>query len=78
MQKELEHAFELVGNGSSVKAAENMLGKLRRSFEYPMLLISYLNESQSFNGKLRAAIELKIWCDAYKVAKGYYSEYGGV
>lgn len=53
--------------GNSVKAAEQILNKLRSYPEYPMLLLSHLNESPTFNGKLMAAIELKTWCDAYKV-----------
>lgn len=67
MQKELEQAFEMANYGSSVKAAEEILGRLRKAPEYPLLLLSHLNEAPTFNGKLKAAIELKIWCDAYKV-----------
>lgn len=67
MLNELQQAFEMTSDGKSVKAAEQILNRLRTVPEYPTLLLTYLNESQMFNGKLLAAIELKIWCDAYKV-----------
>ena len=62
MLNELEQAFEMVNCGSSVKLAEETIKRMRQMPDYPMLLLSHLNDSKTFQGKLRASIELKIWC----------------
>ncbi len=69
MQKELEHAFSLVSrqNNQSIKEGEALLNKLKSNIDYPILLLSYLKDSITYEGKLRAAIELRIWSDNYKV-----------
>lgn len=43
------------------------LAKLKNNVEYPLLLIAYMKDSFVFDSKLRAAIELKLWCEKYKV-----------
>lgn len=69
LQKELEYAFDLVSkpDNSLIKQGQNQLHKLKSNTNYPMLLLSYLKDSIGYDGKLRASIQLRIWCDNYKV-----------
>lgn len=62
--QELQEAFNLVGqtNNQAIKAGEAMLARMRSNINYPSLLFTCLKESDTYLTKLRAAIELRIWC----------------
>lgn len=64
MQKDLEYAFDLVQqyDNQSIKKGESIIAKLKSNIDYPILLLTYMSQCDQYNGKLRAAIELRIWC----------------
>lgn len=67
---ELQEAFNLVSNPNtqSIRNGEALLKKLKtNNINYPMFLLNYMKENNNFEGKLRAAIELRIWTEDYKV-----------
>lgn len=67
---ELQEAFNLVSNPNtqSIRNGEALLKKLKtNNTNYPIFLLNYMKDSNNFEGKLRAAIELRIWTEDYKV-----------
>lgn len=70
LQKELEHAFSYFEqhDNQSIKSGEALLSKLRSIIDYPILLLTFMRNTDTKVGKLRAAIELRIWCENYKVS----------
>ena len=70
MDINLPNAFSLVSqpNSNLIKQGEQMLAILKKSEEYPLSLINFMNNpAVSPEGKLRSAIELKLWCEHFKV-----------
>jgi hypothetical protein len=65
MEGELSRAFQMVSqpNNAIIKEGTNLLASLKKDNIYPLALLQYMNNSAiSDEGKLRAAIELRIWC----------------
>lgn len=55
-------------NNQAIKQGENLLGLLKKNQAYPIALLHYMNSQSVTNeGKLRAAIELKLWAQSFKV-----------
>lgn len=55
-------------NNQAIKQGEHLLGLLKKNQTYPIALLHYMNSQSVANeGKLRAAIELKLWAQSYKV-----------
>ena len=70
MEVQLNTAFKLVSqpNNQSIKEGEHLLNLLKKDKTYPIALLHYMNSSNiGPDGKLRAAIELKLWCEFFKV-----------
>lgn len=69
MLQDLNEAFKLVNetNNQAIKAGEAILAKMRNNINYPNLLFTCLKDSSIDVQKLRASIELRIWCESYKV-----------
>lgn len=65
----MSRAFQLVEqpNNEVIKEGESLLGRLKKDSQYPLGLILYIHNSNTHQtAKLRAAIELKLWCQYYK------------
>lgn len=69
LTNELQQAFNLVSNPNNqlIQNGEAMLKKLKMNADYPLHLLKYMKENHNNVGQLRAAIELRIWCEDYKV-----------
>jgi hypothetical protein len=70
MEGELNQAFSLVSkhDNASIKQGEHLLSILKKESSYPLALLQYMgNPAISDDGKLRASIELRLWCQYYKV-----------
>lgn len=52
----------------AIKQGENMLQHLKKNNQYPLGLLHYIdNPNTPDDSKLRAACELKLWCEYFKV-----------
>lgn len=70
MEGELSRAFQMVSQPDNlvIKQGEHLLASLKKEGAYPLALLHYINNPAiSDEGKLRAAIELRLWCQYYKV-----------
>lgn len=78
MEVELNKAFHLVSqpNNQAIKEGENMLNFLKKDQGYPIALLQYMNApAVPPEGKLRAAIELKLWCEFFKVRRRLFRDW---
>lgn len=74
MDNELNRAFQLVSqpDNSRIKEGEIILGSIKKQIMYPLSLLQFMNNaSAGAEGHLRAAIELRIWCQNYNHMEEY-------